>query len=459
MNDKIITDELDNLPDRSKVENPGCPEGELGVQTLERMNRVHAPVRELGFRHAGWKRGMKILDLGCGGGATIEEMLKLSWDSRICGLDHSATAVEQTKKRNASYLGTRVQVVQGDVGDLPWEGKSFDLVTAVETVYFWPDMDQAFREIYRVLKPGGKCLVVCESCNPDVGWPDPFHQMTIYLPEELTAFLQKAGFQEIGYERTPDDMLCVWGIRPEQYPEAFSRTELLLGAEAMRRLKKARVAVFGLGGVGGYICEALARSGVGAFDLIDNDTVSITNLNRQIIATHAAVGRRKTEVMRERILSINPEADIRIYNCFFLPENADSFVFEEYDYVADAVDTVTAKIELVLRAKEKGVPVISAMGAGNKLDPGGFRVADLSETRICPLCRVMRKELKKRGVENLKVVYSEEPPLSPSGPLQDLPDANPVRRSTPGSTAFVPAAAGLLMAGEIIRDLIVKGKI
>lgn len=230
--------------------------------------------------------------------------------------------------------------------------------------------------------------------------------------------------------------------------EQFARTELLLGPEAMARLASSRVAVFGVGGVGGYVCEALVRSGVGAFDLTDMDTVSMTNLNRQIIATLDTVGRPKTEVMKARMLSINPEADIRIHNCFFLPETADSFHFEDYDYVVDAVDTVTAKIELVMRARAAGVPIISSMGAGNKLDPTLFRVADIYKTRVCPLARVMRHELKKRGVDHLKVVYSEEEPLKPlpSGEETD-------RRSTPGSTAFVPSAAGLIIASEVVKDL------
>ena len=193
----------------------------------------------------------------------------------------------------------------------------------------------------------------------------------------------------------------------------FSRTELLLGKEAMQRLEEARVAVFGIGGVGGYVCEALARSGVGALDLVDDDKVCLTNLNRQIIATRRTVGRYKTEVMKERILDINPEAKVEIHNCFFLPENADDFPFEEYDYIVDAVDTVTAKISLVMKAKECNVPIISSMGAGNKLDASQFKVADIYKTKVCPLAKVMRRELKKRGVKKLKVVYSEEQPTRP----------------------------------------------
>ena len=231
----------------------------------------------------------------------------------------------------------------------------------------------------------------------------------------------------------------------------FSRTELLLGEERMNRLYQARVAVFGIGGVGGYVCEALVRSGVGSFLLVDNDRVSLTNLNRQIIATEQTIGRLKTEVMKERMLSINPKAEILIRNCFFLPENADTFPLADYDYIVDAVDTVTAKIELVLRAKEYHVPIISAMGAGNKLDASRFQVSDLYQTSVCPLARVMRRELKKRGIDHLKVVYSDEPPVIPAtGPAAETKGSRPA----PGSTAFVPAAAGLILAGEIVRDLV-----
>lgn len=245
----------------------------------------------------------------------------------------------------------------------------------------------------------------------------------------------------------------------------FSRTQLLLGREAMERLAGARVAVFGIGGVGGYVCEALVRSGVGAFDLIDNDKVSLTNLNRQIIATRKTLGRYKTEVMKERMLDINPDADICIHSCFFLPENAQEFHFEAYDYVVDAVDTVTAKIEIILQAQKAGVPVISSMGAGNKLEAGGFRAADIYETKMCPLAKVMRRELKKRGVKKLKVVYSEEEPRKPvyketeDGAAEDrsrLPDEREIcagRRDIPGSVAFVPSAAGLVIAGEVVKEL------
>lgn len=232
--------------------------------------------------------------------------------------------------------------------------------------------------------------------------------------------------------------------------ERFSRTAMLIGNEAVDELKKKRVAVFGVGGVGGYVCEALVRSGVGMFDLTDNDTVCLTNLNRQIIATENTVGKYKTEVMRERMLSINPEADVRIHQCFFLPENASDFDFKEYDYVVDAVDTVAAKIEIILRAKEAGVPVISAMGAGNKLDPSRFRVSDIYKTTMDPLAKVMRRELKKRGIKNLKVVFSDEQPIVPVGDERVKAGGN---RPAPGSTAFVPAVEGLIMAREIVKDL------
>jgi tRNA A37 threonylcarbamoyladenosine dehydratase len=246
----------------------------------------------------------------------------------------------------------------------------------------------------------------------------------------------------------------------------FSRTQLLIGADAIKKLSESRVAVFGIGGVGGYVCEALVRSGIGHFDLVDDDKVCLTNLNRQILATRKTVGKYKAEVMAERMLEINPEADIRIYKCFFLPENADDFPFDEYDYVIDAVDTVTAKLELIMRCKEKNVPVISAMGAGNKLDAGRMKIADIYETSVCPLARVMRHELRKRGVRSLKVVYSDEQPIRP---LEDMsiscrshcicpPGAQhkcTERRDIPGSTAFVPAVAGLLIAGEVVKELIV----
>ena len=244
----------------------------------------------------------------------------------------------------------------------------------------------------------------------------------------------------------------------------FSRTELLLGKEAMNKLGNSRVAVFGIGGVGGYVCEALVRSGVGSFDLIDDDKVCLTNLNRQIIATRKTVGQYKTEVMRDRILEINPKADVRIHQCFYLPENASDFDFSEYDYVVDAVDTVTAKIELIMRAKESGTPIISSMGAGNKLDASAFRVVDIYKTKVCPLAKVMRRELKKRGVKKLKVVYSEEQPIRP---IEDMaiscrshcicpPGAKhkcTERRDIPGSVAFVPSVVGLIIAGEVIKDL------
>ncbi|MCR4807188.1 MAG: tRNA threonylcarbamoyladenosine dehydratase [Lachnospiraceae bacterium] len=246
--------------------------------------------------------------------------------------------------------------------------------------------------------------------------------------------------------------------------DQFSRTRLLLGPDAMESLSKKRVAVFGIGGVGGYVCEALVRSGIGAFDLIDDDKVCLTNLNRQIIATRKTIGQYKVDVMRERMLDINPNADIRVHKCFFLPENADDFPFSEYDYVVDAVDTVTAKIELILRAQRDDIPIISAMGAGNKLDPGRFKVADIYDTKICPLARVMRRELKKRDVKSLKVVYSDEAPIRPIEDMSISCRTNCIcppgaerkctdRRDIPGSTAFVPAVAGLMIAGEIVKDL------
>ena len=228
----------------------------------------------------------------------------------------------------------------------------------------------------------------------------------------------------------------------------FERTELLLGAAALERLHRARVAVCGGGGVGGYAGEALARSGVGALDLIDGDRVALSNLNRQLHATHATLGLWKAEAARDRVLSICPEARVRAVTDFYTPQTADRFDLAQYDYLVDAVDMVTAKLLLAEQAQALDVPLISAMGAGNKLDPAAFRVADVYETAVCPLARIMRRELKKRGVTRLKVVYSPEPPRGSPGPVEEGQ-----RRPTPGSTAFVPAAAGLLLASEVVRDL------
>lgn len=276
--------------------------------------------------------------------------------------------------------------------------------------------------------------------------------------------------------------------------EEFSRTALLLGENALQTLASKHVAIFGLGGVGGYVAEALVRSGIGRFDLIDHDKVSVSNLNRQIIATHSTVGRDKAEVMRERMLDINPGAEIAVHPCFFLPANADDFDFGGYDYVVDAVDTVTAKIELVLRSQAAGVPIISSMGTGNKLSPAMLEVADIYKTSVCPLAKVMRRELRKRGVKKLKVVYSREEPIRPVRPaepeeniaergahspengaysrgnreygpengayspenagIQEKPAGGKSAGRIPGSTAFVPPAAGLLIASEVVRDLL-----
>lgn len=244
----------------------------------------------------------------------------------------------------------------------------------------------------------------------------------------------------------------------------FSRTELLLGKEAMEKLQNSRVAVFGVGGVGGFTVEALVRSGVGAIDLIDDDKVCLTNLNRQLIATRSTVGKYKVDVMADRIKDINPNCQVNTYKCFYLPENKDDFDFSQYDYIVDAVDTVTAKIQLVMEAKEKNVPIISSMGAGNKLNPAMFEVADIYKTSVCPLAKVMRRELKKRGVKKLKVVYSKEKPIRP---IEDMsiscrthcicpPGAAhkcTERRDIPGSTAFVPSVVGLIIGSEIIKDI------
>lgn len=229
--------------------------------------------------------------------------------------------------------------------------------------------------------------------------------------------------------------------------DELSRTRLLIGEEAMEKLQSSRVAVFGIGGVGGYVVEALVRSGVGSLDLIDDDKVCLTNLNRQIIATRETVGKYKTDVMKERILSINPKAKVQMHRCFYLPETAEEFDFSSYDYVVDAVDTVTAKIDIIMQAQAAGTPVISCMGAGNKMDPTRFEVTDIYKTTMCPLAKVMRRELKKRDVKKLKVVYSTEKAIK-------LKDKCTERRTIPGSIAFVPPVAGLIAAGEVVKDLI-----
>jgi tRNA A37 threonylcarbamoyladenosine dehydratase len=248
----------------------------------------------------------------------------------------------------------------------------------------------------------------------------------------------------------------------------FSRTQLLLGKDGMEKLYNSRVAIFGVGGVGGYVAEGLVRSGVTTFDLIDDDKVCLTNLNRQIIATRATVGKYKVDVMKDRILSINPDATVNTYKCFYMPDTADQFDLSQYDYIVDAIDTVTAKLELITRAKALNVPIISSMGAGNKLDATQFQVADIYKTSVCPLARVMRHELKKRKIKSLKVVYSQEQPIRP---LEDMSISCRThcicpkgtvhkcteRRDIPGSTAFVPSVVGLIIAGEIVNDIAIKG--
>lgn len=235
--------------------------------------------------------------------------------------------------------------------------------------------------------------------------------------------------------------------------EQFSRTELIFGKEAMQKLADSRVAIFGIGGVGGFTAEALARSGVGTLDLIDNDRVCMSNLNRQIIATRKTVGMLKTEAAKERLLDISPDMTINTYSTFYMPETAGQFDFTQYDYIVDAIDTVTGKIELVMNADRCGTPIISSMGAGNKVDPTRFEVADIYSTSVCPLARVMRYELKKRGIKRLKVVYSKEKPITPLNAENVCSDAAAPGKKIPGSTAFVPSVAGLIIAGEIIKDI------
>lgn len=234
----------------------------------------------------------------------------------------------------------------------------------------------------------------------------------------------------------------------------FIRTEMLLGTEAMKKLSDAHVAIFGIGGVGGYVAEALARSGIGTLTLVDNDTVAKSNINRQIIATYDTIGEDKVRVMEKRILSINPDAKVITKTCFYLPENAAEFDFSQYSYVVDAIDTVTAKIDLVMRAKAAEVPIISCMGTGNKLDPTRLEIADIYETSVCPLAKVMRKELRVRGVEHLKVLYSKEEARIPLAELLPEEEKMNGRRGIPGSTAFVPPAAGLIIASQVVRELV-----
>ena len=248
----------------------------------------------------------------------------------------------------------------------------------------------------------------------------------------------------------------------------FSRTQLLLGQEGMEKLYQARVAVFGIGGVGGYTVEALARSGVGTLDLIDDDKICLTNLNRQIFATRKTVGQYKVDIAQQRILEINPKAVVHTYKTFYAPQTAELFDFSQYDYVVDAIDTVTGKLELVEQAEKAGVPIISSMGAGNKMDPTAFEVADIYETSVCPLARVMRRELKRRGIRKLKVVYSKEPPMTPIDDMAISCRTNCIcppgtarkctqRRQVPGSNAFVPSVVGLIIAGEVVKDLTAMG--
>ncbi len=234
--------------------------------------------------------------------------------------------------------------------------------------------------------------------------------------------------------------------------DPYSRTELLLGSEAMQKLKNATVAVFGLGGVGGYVVEALARSGVGALELIDHDTISVTNINRQILATRSTVGQSKAETAKARVLDIDPGIRVNARTVFYGPDTAPEFDFTKYNYVVDAIDTVTGKLALVTAAQAAGTPIISSMGTGNKLDPTKFQIADISKTSVCPLARIMRKECAKRGIKHLKVLFSTEDPLpSCPDPGEELPEG---RRALPGSVAFVPSVAGLIIAGEVIKDLI-----
>lgn len=234
--------------------------------------------------------------------------------------------------------------------------------------------------------------------------------------------------------------------------EELSRTQLLIGEEGIKKLSESRIAVFGVGGVGGYVVEALARCGIGTLILTDNDTVSVSNINRQIIALHSTVGRLKTEIMKERLLDINPDINVELHNCFYLPDSHDDYDFANYDYVVDCIDTVAAKLDIVCQSVSAGTRIISSMGTGNKLDPSRFEIADIYKTSVCPLARVMRYELKKRGIKELKVLYSKEEPIKVSA----VPDEESTRRSIPGSIAFAPATAGLIIASEVVKDILAK---
>lgn len=234
--------------------------------------------------------------------------------------------------------------------------------------------------------------------------------------------------------------------------EELSRTQLLIGEEGIKKLSESKIAVFGVGGVGGYVVEALARCGVGTLILTDNDTVSVSNINRQIIALHSTVGRLKTEVMKERLLDINPDINVELHNCFYLPDSHDDYDFANYDYVVDCIDTVAAKLDIVCQSVSAGTRIISSMGTGNKLEPSRFEIADIYKTSVCPLARVMRYELRKRGIKELKVLYSKEEPIKVSA----VPDEESTRRSIPGSIAFAPATAGLIIASEVVKDILAK---
>ena len=274
-------------------------------------------------------------------------------------------------------------------------------------------------------------------------------------PEDALAF---GAHLAAAYGLTPETrskQARALALAAESAVSPFSRMERVYGKEAIEKLSRCRVAVFGIGGVGGYVVEALARSGVGALDLIDNDRVCMSNLNRQIIATHATLGKYKVDAARQRVLDINPRCKVTTYPTFFLPENSDRFDFTKYDYVVDAIDTVTGKKEIILKARQAGTPVISCMGAGNKVDASAFRVADIYETSVCPLARVMRKLCRQNGIDHLKVVYSQEEPLPPREDTE--PTTGSTRRATPGSTPFAVAAAGMVAAGEVVRALTSNG--